>query len=87
MSQCMNKMKNNEYHTSGTIPKSNIKIVERGKFDTINKQIRGLSLFWLCTAISIICGRVKLVLWVQTAPLSEMMQLFKVFPHIANTHI
>jgi len=29
-------MKNKEYHTVGTIPKSNINIVERGKFDTLN---------------------------------------------------
>jgi hypothetical protein len=29
-------MKNPKYHTVGTIPKSNIKIVERGKIDTIN---------------------------------------------------
>ena len=27
-----NKMKNEKYHTVGTIPKSNIKIVERGKY-------------------------------------------------------
>jgi len=31
-----NKIKNKEYHTVGTIPKSNIKIVERGKIDTLN---------------------------------------------------
>jgi hypothetical protein len=30
--------------TVGTIPKSNIKIVERGKIDTINKQIKKQSL-------------------------------------------
>jgi hypothetical protein len=27
----VNKMTNKQYHTVGTIPKSNIKIVERGK--------------------------------------------------------
>jgi len=27
-----NKMKNKKYHFVGTIPKSNIKIVERGKY-------------------------------------------------------
>ena len=33
-------MKNKtKYHTVGTIPKSNIKIVERGKIDTFNTQI------------------------------------------------
>jgi hypothetical protein len=30
------KMKNKKYHTVGTIPKSNIIIVERGKIDTSN---------------------------------------------------
>ena len=29
-----NKMKNQRYHTVGTIPKSNIKIAERGQIDT-----------------------------------------------------
>jgi hypothetical protein len=32
-------MKNWEFHTVGTVPQSNIKIVERGKFDTPNTQI------------------------------------------------
>ena len=35
--------------TIGTIPKSNIKIVERGKFDTTNTQIHDRSLFWIGT--------------------------------------
>ena len=35
----MNKMKNKEYHTVETIPKLNIKIVERGKIDTPSIQI------------------------------------------------
>jgi len=37
-----NKMKNKKYHTVGTIPKSNIKFVERGKIDTPNTQIHDL---------------------------------------------
>ena len=32
-------MKNIEYYTVGTIPKSNKKIVERGKIDTSDTQI------------------------------------------------
>jgi hypothetical protein len=32
-------MKNKEYHTVETVPKSNIKIVERGRTDTTNTQI------------------------------------------------
>ena len=39
-----NKMKNNKYHTVGTIPKWNIEIVERGKFDTYNLEIHDHSI-------------------------------------------
>ena len=35
--------------TVGTIPKSNIKIVERGKIDTHNTQIHDLPLSWIDT--------------------------------------
>jgi hypothetical protein len=38
-----------------------IKIVERGKIDTLNTQIYDRSLYWLGTGISIKSGRVKLV--------------------------
>ena len=34
-----------KYHTVRTVPKSNIKIVERGKIDTSNTQIHDRSLF------------------------------------------
>ena len=34
-----NKMKYKKYHTAGTIPKSNIKIAERGNIDIPNTQI------------------------------------------------
>ena len=37
-------MKNKTYHTVETISKSNIKIVDRGKMDTTNKQIDDPSL-------------------------------------------
>jgi hypothetical protein len=50
-------------------PKSNIKIVERGKIDTPNSQIHDRSLSWLGTVILIKSGGVKLVLWAQTFPL------------------
>ena len=46
-----------------TIPKSNIKIVERGKIDTSNTQIYDRSLSWMCIGTSIKGGRVKLALW------------------------
>jgi len=45
-----------------TIPKSNIKIVDRGKIDIPNTQIHDLSLSWLGTGTSITSGSVKLVL-------------------------
>jgi hypothetical protein len=35
----LNKMKSKKYHTVEIIPKSNIKIVERGEIDTTNTQI------------------------------------------------
>jgi len=47
-------------HTVGTVPKSNRKIVERGKIDTLNTQIYDRSLYWLGTGISIKSGRVKI---------------------------
>ena len=70
----MNKMKNKKYHTVETIPKLNIKIVERGKIDTPNTQIHDPSLSWLGTGTLIKSGRVKLVL---QSLFSEMMQLCK----------
>ena len=45
----LNKVKNKKYHTVRTIPKSNIKIVERSKIDTTNTQIHDLSLSWFGT--------------------------------------
>ena len=67
-------MKNKKYHSVGTIPTSNIKIVDIGKVDTPNTQIHDFSLSWLDTGTSITSGRVKLVIWTQSFPLSEMMR-------------
>jgi hypothetical protein len=54
------KKKNKKYHTVGTVPKYNIKIVERGKIDTFNTHIHELSLsLGICTTIK--SGGVKLV--------------------------
>ena len=47
------------------IPKSNIKIVGKGKIDTPNTQIYDHSLSWLGTGTSIISGGAKLVSWDQ----------------------
>jgi hypothetical protein len=61
------------YHTVGTVPKSNIKIVERGKIDTLNTLIHDCLLSCLGTVTSIKSGGVKLVLWAQTSYLNDMM--------------
>jgi hypothetical protein len=47
-------------NTVGTIPKSKIKIVERGQIDTLSTQIHDRSLSWLGTYTSIRSGGVKL---------------------------
>ena len=57
-----NKEKSKNYHTVGTFPKSNRKIVERGKFDTPNTQIHDDSPSWLGTGTLIKSGGDKLVL-------------------------
>jgi len=74
VSTYLNKMKNKKYHTVRTIPKSNIKILERGNIDAGNTQIHDRSLSWLGTDTLIKSCWVKLVLWVQTSPHSQMMR-------------
>jgi len=44
-------MKNKIYQTVAIIPKSSIKIVERGNIDNSNTQIHGRSLFGLVKAL------------------------------------
>ena len=46
-------MKNKKYNTVGTIHKSDIKIVERGKMDPPNTEMHDRSLSWLDTGTSI----------------------------------
>jgi hypothetical protein len=65
--------------TVATIPKSNIKIVERGKIDATNTQVHERSLSLIGTGISIKGGGVKLISWTQISPLSEMMRSCKCF--------
>jgi hypothetical protein len=45
------------------------------------------SLSWLGTDTSIKSGRVKLVFWAQTSPLSEMMQIIKVQRPVSSASI
>ena len=54
-------MKNQKYHTVGTVLNSNRKIVDRDKIETTNTQIHDGTLFWLGTGTSIKSGGVKLV--------------------------
>ena len=67
-------MQTQKYHTVGTILKSYRKIIERGKIDIHNTKIYDLSLSWLDAGTSIKNYGVKLVLWAQTSPLTEMMR-------------
>ena len=74
----MKKQTNNKCHPVGTIPKSAIKILEKGKIDTLNTHILDRSFYWLGTDTSIKSDGVKVVLWPK-APLllSVMMRSYK----------
>ena len=80
-------MKMKKYPTVEAVPNCNRRIVEKGKIDTPNIQLHDWSLFWLSTGTSIRSGRVKLVLWAQTSPLSEMMRSCKYFQHVSTMTI
>jgi hypothetical protein len=67
-------MNNQKYHTVGTVLKSNLKIVERGKMDNPNTYIHDKAFPWLGTGTLIKSGGVKLVLWTQTSPLSDLVK-------------
>ena len=59
-------MKNPKYHvTIGRFPKSNRKIVERGKINTPSTLIQDSSISWLGTSTSIKSGGLKLILWIK----------------------
>ena len=59
-------MKNKKYRTVGTDPKSNTQIIERGKIDTTNTQIRDCSIFFAWYMhFNKKNGGYKLVLWAQ----------------------
>jgi len=55
-------MKNKKYYTLITIPKLNVKFVERGEIHTPNTQIHARSLSYLGTDTAMKNGGVKLVL-------------------------
>jgi hypothetical protein len=73
-------MKNKKYHTVGIIPKSNIKIVERGTIDTPNPFLP-----WHRHFNKKKSDGLKPVLLAQTFPLSEMMWSCEFFLHAYKT--
>jgi L-lactate utilization protein LutC len=65
-------MKNKKYHIVDTLPKSNIKIVERGKTDTGNTQAQKRSLSLLGTGhISLVTVSLMRVTLANTFNISE----------------
>jgi len=74
-----------KYHTVRTVSKSNRKIAERDKIGTPNSQIRDcfISLFGTSTSIRKSDG-VKLVLLVQTSPLSDKFRSCKCVSHVSK---
>jgi hypothetical protein len=65
-------------------PKTKRKIIERGKIDTSNTQIhdRSFSVFGLGTSMK--SGRVKIVVWVQVSPASDMIRSCRCIPHVSK---
>jgi hypothetical protein len=59
-------IKNKNYHTVRTVPKSNRKIVERGKNQYPNTHVHNRSLPWLGASTLIKSGDIKLVLYTTT---------------------
>ena len=60
-------MTNIKYHSVGTFPKSNRKIVERSKVDTPSTHIYDPLLPWLGTGTSIKGGGDELMLWAKSS--------------------
>jgi hypothetical protein len=75
-------VKNNKYHSVGKVLKSNIKIAERGKIDTLTQKYMTLT-FLVCYMHLNKNGGVKPVLWAQTSNLTAMMRSCKCFPHVS----
>jgi hypothetical protein len=65
-------MKKKPHHTVRTVPNFNRIIMEIGRIDTSNTQIKIAHFFCLGTDMSIESGRVKLDVWAQTLSLGEM---------------
>ena len=61
-----------------------LKQYQKYKINTHNAHMHNRSLSWLVTGTSIQSSWVKLVLWAQTFPLSEMMRPCKCFPQVGK---
>jgi hypothetical protein len=77
-----NEERNNKYHYVGKVLKSNIKIVERGKIDTLTQQY--MTLTFLAFYIHLNKnGGAKPGLWAQTSHLNAMMRSCKCFLYVS----
>ena len=65
------------YHTVRTVPKSNRKIVDRGKIKIPNTHMPVCSLSYLGTGTSIKSGGANIVLWTQTFKLSLLSEMMR----------
>jgi hypothetical protein len=71
------KMKNKKYHNS------KVKWSKSQKEEKYtNAQMHVRSLCWFGSGISTNNGGMKLVVWAQTSTFSEIMRLYKCFPHM-----
>ena len=62
----LDTMNNKKFHTVGTIPKFNRKIIERGNIDIPNIHVHDRSLFLFGTRVSKVYDGLKLVLWAKS---------------------
>jgi len=78
------KWKTWKYHTVGTVPKFNRKMIENGQIYALNIQIHDRSRSWLGTVTSVKRSGAKLVLWTYIFPLREMIRSCKCFPLVSK---
>ena len=60
-----NLLYSDKMNNTNTIPKSNLKMVERDNIDTPKTQIHDCELSRFGTGTAIKCGGIKLILWFQ----------------------
>ena len=78
LNQVNNKLKNQQYHSVRTVPKSNMNIVEKGKIDTLTRKFRPLTFqTWYMHFNKKKCGGVKPLLLSQTIAPSTTGHVWK----------